>query len=374
MIYLDNGASSHPKPNYVIRSMCEWMSRNGANPGRSGHRLSMEAAELIYNTRCAAGALLGVSDAERVIILPGATYGLNLLLFGLLRPGDHVITTDLEHNSVLRPLWHLKNNGIEVTVVSVDFYNEENTVDKMMSEIRDNTKAIICTQCSNACGYLMPIERIAIRKPNNVLLIVDGAQGAGMLDINVEKMNIDYYCSPSHKGLLGPQGGGLLTLNNRPPDPLIYGGTGTESLRFEQPMNLPERLESGTISSPVCAGMLAGIKYINKIGIEKIEQKKRELTRCVYEALSKIPSVELYMFPVKEKCFSVIPFNIRGKDSDQVASYLNERDIFVRSGLHCAPLFHHRMRTSERGMVRISLGWFNTERDVDVLATTLKNM
>ncbi len=374
MVYLDNGASSHPKPHCVIQAMTNWMNRNGANPGRSGHRLSMEAAELIYNTRVEFCEMFGMNDPEKIILVPGATYALNTVLLGLFKPGDHLITTDLEHNSILRPLWHLKKKGIDVSIVPVDFFNEEKTVDAIMEKVQPSTKAIICTQCSNVCGYRMPIKRISARKPKNILLIVDGAQGAGIIETNVKEMGIDYYCAPSHKGLMGPQGGGLLILNNTPPEPLVYGGTGTESMHFEQPSTLPEKLESGTLSAPICAGMLAAAKYLKGVGQDKVFQRKKELTAYAYEELRSVRKVELYMHPVKEKCLSVIPFNVTEKSSDEVSNFLNENGICVRSGLHCAPLFHHRMKTVGRGMVRASLGWFNSERDVDMLVRYLKKI
>ncbi len=373
MIYFDNGASSHPKPPSVVRAMAGWLQKNGANPGRSGHKMSMNAAELVYNTRVAMGSLFGVDKPENVVLVPNATFALNTVLLGLFEKGDHVITTDLEHNSVLRPLWHLQSIGVEVTVVRVDFEDDACTLERILKAIRPKTKAIICTHCSNICGRILPVQQLAERKPGAVLLIVDGSQGAGTLPINVVKSGIDYYCAPSHKGLLGPQGGGIILINNRSPRPLIFGGTGTESFNPEQPTELPERLESGTLPTPICAGMLAGAQYIDEMGQEKLHSHKRALTDYAYEQLACVPGIELYMRPYSKHCIGVIPFNLSGRHSGDVISYLNEKEIYARGGIHCAPLFHQRMGTEKRGMVRISFGCFNHDREVDHLVRTLKN-
>lgn len=374
MIYLDNGASSHPKPPSVIKAVSSWLQKNGANPGRSGHKLSMNAAELIYNTRMALGGLFGMDKPENVVLVPNATFALNTVLLGLFGKGDHVITTDLEHNSVLRPLWHLQSGGVEVTVVSVDFTDDEKTVENILRCIKKQTKAIVCTQCSNICGRILPIEQLAARKPDEIMLIVDGAQGAGTIPLDVVKNKIDYYCAPSHKGMLGPQGGGFILVNNRSPRPLIFGGTGTETMNPEQPQELPEHLESGTLPAPICAGMLAGAQYINQVGQKRLFDHKRALTDYAYETLSRISRIELYMHAYSERCIGVIPFNLSGYHSADVTSFLDNHEIYVRGGLHCAPLFHRRMGTQARGMVRISFGCYNSERDIDHLVHILKKI
>lgn len=374
MIYFDNGASSHPKPPAVIKAVTGWLQKNGANPGRSGHRMSMNAAELVYNTRVALGGLFGVERPENVILVPNATFALNTVLLGLFEKGDHVITTDLEHNSVLRPLWHLQSKGVEVSVVRVDFADDEKTVEQILNRVKNRTKAIVCTQCSNICGRVLPVERLAAGKPDEVLLIVDGSQGAGSLPLNIVKSGVDYYCAPSHKGLLGPQGGGLILINNRTPRPLVFGGTGTESFNPEQPEDLPEHLESGTLPTPICAGMLAGAQYIEEMGQDRLYQHKRALTDYAYDVLAKVPGIELYMQPYANCCLGVIPFNMKGLHSGDVTSYLDSNEIYTRGGIHCAPLFHQRMGTESRGMVRISFGCFNNDREVDQLARVLKKI
>ncbi len=374
MIYFDNSASSHPKPQSVIRAVGGWLQKNGANPGRSGHRLSMDAAELVYHTRVAIGTLFGMDQPENVILVPNATYAINTVLLGLLDKGDHVVTTDLEHNSVLRPLWYLRSKGVDLSVAPVDFADDERTVSRILGLVRARTKAIVCTQCSNICGRVLPIEKIAEQKPDNVLLIVDGSQGAGAVETHVKRQNLDYYCAPSHKGLMGPQGGGFILLNNRSPRPLVFGGTGTESLNLAQPEDLPEHLESGTLPTPVCAGMLAGAEYLENVGIKRIYEHKRTLTDYAYDELKRVPGIELYMAPYRRYCLGVIPFNMEGKNSGEVTDYLDAENICTRGGIHCAPLFHRRMGTDQRGMVRISFGYFNQLREVDQLVRALKKM
>ena len=374
MIYFDNAASTHPKPQPVLREMSGWLQKNASNAGRSGHRMSMEAAEMIYDTRVLIGDFFGLNKPENVILVPGATYALNTVIFGLFEKGDHIITTDLEHNSVLRPLWHLRKSGVDVTVVSVDFEDDEKTVEKMMRNICSRTKAIVCTQSSNVCGKILPIKQIAERRPSGVRLIVDGSQGAGTLPINVVEDGIDYYCAPSHKGLMGPQGGGILLVNNMPPKPLVLGGTGIEGANPEQPRQLPESLESGTLATPICAGMKAGIAFIKKMGMEHLYDHKRALTDYAYDELKRLDNLELYMYPYKDTCIGVIPLNVRGMDSSRVVEYLDRKNIYVRGGIHCSPLFHKRFGTIERGMVRLSFGCFNSDREVDELVRALKKI
>lgn len=374
MIYFDNAASTHPKPQSVIRAMSGWLNKNAANAGRSGHRMSMEAAEMIYNTRVVVGDFFGIKKTEHVVLVPGATYALNTVILGLFNKGDHIITTDLEHNSVLRPLWHLNKQGIDVTVVSVDFEDDEKTVEKIMRSINERTKAIICTQSSNVCGKILPIKEIADRKPRSIRLIVDGSQGAGTLPTNIIEDGIDYYCAPSHKGLMGPQGGGVLLLNNEAPKPLVLGGTGIEGANPEQPRELPEYLESGTLSTPICVGLKAGIEFLQRIGIEKALEHKRALTDYTYDELKKLDHIELYMHQYKDSCIGVVPFNVRGMESNKVVEYLDQNNICARGGIHCSPLFHKRFGTIERGMVRISFGCFNNDREVNELIKVLKKI
>ena len=228
MIYFDNAASSFPKPTNVVYNVNKWIRQNGANPGRSGHKPSLDAAQQVFDTRVAIARMFGVNDCENIAFVPNATYGLNILLQGLLEQDDHVVTTVFEHNSVLRPLFYMqKIKNVSIDVCDVDLYDDDTTVDNIIKKIKSNTKLVVCTQCSNVCGKEMPIEAIAKRLPKNIKLVVDGSQGAGIIPINLEKSGVDYYCAPSHKGLLGIQGSGFIAINSYLPKPIFSGGTGS---------------------------------------------------------------------------------------------------------------------------------------------------
>ncbi len=372
MIYFDNAASSYPKPESVAAAVAFWLRKNGANPGRSGHRLSLEAGELVYDTRKMICDIFGADEPECVAFVPNATYGLNMLIQGLLHSGDHAVTTDLEHNSVLRPLKLLSERGVEFDVAKVDLYNDNRTVQNILDKIKENTKLIVCTQCSNVCGKVMPLRQISGALPDSVRLVVDGAQGAGIVPINLKRDGIDYYCAPSHKGIMGPQGCGFVVVLNDAPMPLIVGGTGSESFSLSQPDYLPDLLESGTLPTPVISGMKEGLKFIKNVGIEKIFAKKISLVRRMYAELDSVEGVIKYIDPEKSLFAGVACFNIEGSHSDSVAAYLAENGVCVRSGIHCAPLFHRKMGTEKIGMVRASFGYYNTINDINSFIKILK--
>ncbi len=367
MIYLDNAASSYPKPISVSRSMSNWLKNNGANPGRSGHKPSVNASLAVYKTRENISNLFGVSDVERIVFVPNATYGLNTLIQGVLKDGDHAVTTDLEHNSVLRPLNLLKDRGVSFDVAQVDFYNDDKTVENIKNLLKKNTKAVICTQCSNVCGKILPIKKISNILNDGISLIVDGSQGAGIIPTNLEELGVDYYCAPSHKGLLGPQGSGFIAVLSKIPYPVIAGGTGSESFDMHQPDYLPDALESGTLPTPVIVGFNEGLKTINSVGVDKIFEHKRILTRYLYENLLKIDGVINYFNYYDNSFIGTVCFNLINSHSDTISDYLSENSICVRSGIHCAPLFHKKMGTEDVGMVRVSFGCYNRKSDVDVL-------
>ena len=373
MIYFDNAASSFPKPYSVNRAVFDWLNKNGANPGRSGHKMSMEASRLIFETRYLICDMFGASEVENVAFVPNATYGLNFLIQGILKKGDHVVTTDLEHNSVLRPLNKLLPFGVSYSVATTNLYNDEVTVKNIISSIKANTKVVICTHCANVCGKILPIKKISESLPKDVLLIVDGSQSAGIIPTNIQKLGIDYYCAPSHKGLLSPQGCGFVIVNNKLPNAVFSGGTGSDSFNLNQPDYMPDIFEMGTLPTPVIAGMFEGLKYINLIGIKNIFEKKRELTKKLYNSICELKNVETYLNVNSTNAVSLVPFNIKGCDSETVAKYLSSNGIFVRSGFHCAPLYHKKMCTEKKGMVRISLGYFNTQKQINQLIKVLNN-
>lgn len=280
MIYLDNGATSFPKPRGMVREIDNCLLHYCGNPGRSGHKLSIRAGEEIYQARKDIGLLFNISDSSRIVFTNNATAALNLGLKGVIKPGDHVITTAMEHNSVLRPLEALKNDQVESTIISC---SKEGFIDprKIEKEIKNNTKLIVCTHASNVTGTIMPIDKIgALAKKYGLLFMVDGAQTAGHIPIDVEKLNIDLLALPGHKGLLGPQGTGLLYV--RPGvelQPIISGGTGTNSTDLDQPLDLPEGYEAGTINVPGIVGLGYSARYVAKLGVENIGKHEEDLIR-----------------------------------------------------------------------------------------------
>lgn len=372
MIYFDNAASSYPKPQSVVREVRRWISVNGANPGRSGHKPAIDAATVVFDTRCEIADMFGVSAPENVAFVPNATYGLNMLLQGLLFEGDHAVTTEFEHNSVLRPLHFMSMiRDVRYDIASVDMYDDERTVENILSKIRSNTRLVVCTQCSNVCGKVMPIKRISERLPESVLLVVDGSQGAGIISTNMSEDGIDYYCAPSHKGLLGLQGSGFIAVNGKIPVPIITGGTGSDSSSLVQPSHMPDAFESGTLSTPSILSMKLGMEYIKQKGIEKIYSHKKRLTEYLYTRLSEMERISLYADPKYCELIGVLSFNVLEKSSDEVAFFLSSHGICVRSGLHCAPLIHKKFGTTSSGAVRVSFNSFNTIDEIDQFIKTM---
>ncbi len=375
MIYFDNAASSFPKPKNVINDVSRFIRNNGANPGRSGHEPAMEAAGVVFDTRNEIAKMFGVKDVENVAFVPNATYGLNMLLHGLLKSGDHVITTELEHNSVLRPLEYLKiYKNIQYDIIEVDMYDNEKTIFNILSHIKSNTKLVACTHCSNVCGKVLPIKSIKEVIPAGISLLIDGSQSAGIIPTDISSSGIDYYCAPSHKGLLGLQGSGFIAVNSTTPLPVISGGTGSDSMSLLQPDYMPDAFESGTVSTPSILSMYSGIRFLNQIGINKIYEHKKMLVRYADEKLKKIKDVITYVDTKRDEFVGTICFNVCGKHSDEVASFLSKNGVCTRSGLHCAPFFHKKMHTESMGAVRISFSWFNSKTEIDEFIKILKKI
>lgn len=372
MVYFDNAASSFPKPYNVSKLVGSWIYRNGANPGRSGHLLSIEASEIVYETRQRLADFFGIDNCERIVFVPSATLGLNMLIQGLLSEGDHAVTTDLEHNSVLRPLQLLTAKNVTFDVAKVDLNNDDVTVKNIVSLINRNTKVVVCTQCSNVCGKIMPVKAISDALPDRVKLVVDGSQGAGIIPTNITSSGIDYYCAPSHKGLMGPQGSGFIAILSDMPAPLIAGGTGSESFSLYQPDYLPDALESGTLSTPAIVGLNEGIKFIQSIGINKVYRHKQTLTEYLYSSLDEIDGIIKYVNYERDKFIGCVCFNLNDCTSDELSMYLSDNGICVRSGIHCAPLFHKKMNTERSGMVRVSFGYYNRVSEIDFFVKKLK--
>ncbi|WP_129599775.1 aminotransferase class V-fold PLP-dependent enzyme [Anaerophilus nitritogenes] len=376
MIYLDNAATTYPKPENVYLKMDECMRKYGANPGRSGHTLALQAGRIIYRTRELLCELFHIDNPMQIIFTCNATDSLNLALKGILKSGDHVITTSMEHNSMIRPIMTLKKFGVDHTIVQCDQDGKIHPKD-IKKAIQKNTKLIAMTHGSNVTGTIMPIYEVGeIAKEANILFLVDAAQTAGVYPIDVQKMNIDLLAAPGHKGLLGPQGTGILYIKE---DielmQMKEGGTGSKSELLTQPDILPDRYESGTPNTSGIAGLGAGIEFILKEGIDKIREHEEYLTRYMLMGLKQIEKVKIYGPKNEKKQAAVVSINIGQEDSSEV-SYLLDKvfSIGVRSGLHCAPLAHKTIGTFEQGTVRFSIGYFNTEEDIKKAIGAIKRI
>ncbi len=375
MIYLDNAATSGVKPMSVINAVNGALVKYSANPGRSGHKLSLAAAELIFDTRHSLKEFFGCDSEENVVFTLNCTHAVNTVIKGALKAGDHVITSDLEHNAVMRPLEKLKRgNKITYDIAKTDMLDDEKTVENFKKLITPKTRIIICTGGSNVLGHIMPIGKIGdLCKEKGILFAVDAAQTAGVVPINMQKQNIDFLCIAAHKGLYAPMGVGVLIARKQIANTIIEGGTGTASLSLLQPEEMPERLESGTQSLPLIAGVKAGVEFVKQKGIDRLYSHEFSLLNHLYNGLQKLPNTEIYSPPPRLLHSSpVVSFNIKNKTSNEVAAVLNQKNIAVRAGLHCAPSAHKKTGTLQNGSVRVSLSVFNTKKEIDYLVNVLK--
>lgn len=363
MIYYDNAATTFPKPLTVKNAVDDAITCFGANPGRSGHDLSIETSKRVYEVREKAAAFFKAHSAEDVVFTQNCTYALNTVIHGLLSPGDHVVISDLEHNSVLRPVHALACAGVITYSVASVYFDEQHTVRSFANAIRPNTKAIITTHASNVFGIKLPVKALAqLARQYCVYYIVDAAQTAGMEEIDVSDTKIDFLCTAGHKGLYGPSGTGLLiTPLGQKLRPLAQGGTGSSSADYGQPDFMPDRLEAGTVNTAGIMGLGAGIDFVSKCGVQSIAQQEMCQLKYIYDELRDMQGVELYTAPpTVETAVGVLSFNLAGLDSEQTADRLNKKGFALRGGLHCAPLAHKKFGTIERGCARLSLGVFNT--------------
>lgn len=366
MIYLDNAATTYPKPKSVYQNVMKAMTEYGANPGRGSHSMAIEGARVIYETRELIAQLFNLDDPMRVIFTFNATDGLNQAIKGVLDSGDHVITTTMEHNSVLRPIKELEKYGVENTIIQCAVDGSVN-VDDIEAAVKDNTKLVVTTHVSNLTGTIMPIEEIGqMCKRKGILYLVDGSQSAGVLDIDMKKYNINLLAAPGHKGLLGPQGTGVLLINSDVDiKQLKEGGTGSESSSMMQPNFYPDKLESGTHNLPGIAGLNAGVKYILNKGTKSIYSHEKNLLDLFIKEMKKNVKIKIYgPEDINNRC-GVVPINIEDIDSSEVAYILDtEYGIAVRPGLHCAPLAHKTIGTEKIGAVRFGVGIFNSKTDI----------
>ncbi len=370
MIYLDNAATSWPKPPDVVRAMARFLEEVGANPGRSGHRLSVEAGRIVYRTREALAALFDLPDPLRIVFAPNATYALNLTLRGLLRPGDHVITSSMEHNAVMRPLRALEAQGVALTVVPCA---ADGTLDPedIRRALRPETTLIVLNHASNVSGTILPVAEVGrIARQADRLFLVDAAQTAGVVPISMREMEIDLLAFTGHKGLLGPTGTGGLAIGERVPlerfEPLVRGGTGSRSEYEVQPDFLPDKFEGGTLNAVGLAGLLAALSYLQERGLSAIRAHETALMEHLLVGLQSIPGVSVYGPADPARRVAVVSFNVAGRMPSEVALLLDERyNIACRPGLHCAPTAHRTLGTFPTGTVRFSLGPFNTPDEIE---------
>ncbi len=354
MIYFDNAATTNKKPQSVYCAVNKAMNLFSSNPGRSGHNLSLSTSEQIFKIREKVASFFGAKSYENVVFTPNCTTSINIAMKGLLNKGDHFLISDLEHNSVARTAFELSKNDVNLNIFEVDINNDDNTINNIKKLIKSNTKGIICTHGSNVFGVKLPVKRIGMLcKQYKLFFIVDAAQTAGIEEINMSRDCIDCLCIAPHKGLYAPMGTGILITNNKP-NVLIHGGTGSVSASFNQPDFLPDKYESGTINVPGIFGISAGIDFV-KNHRNEIIAKEKTIIEFIYEKLSKNENVILYNKPE----IPVLSFNIEGEKSDAVSAYLNKNNVYVRSGLHCSPLAHHKFNTEETGTIRVSPSYFN---------------
>ena len=375
MIYFDNAATTLQKPPCVAQAVLEAMTTFG-NPGRGVHEPAMAASRAVYEARCALAQLFHAENPARIAFTANATQALNIAIKGILNPGDHVITTAMEHNSVLRPLYELEGQRAALTILPAD---RQGRIDYggFEAAIRDNTRAIVCTHGSNLTGNLLDIGRIgAIAKRYGLLFVVDASQTAGVFPIDVQEMNIDILCFTGHKGLLGPQGtAGLYVREGVTVRPLLTGGSGVQSHSKTHPSQMPTALEAGTLNAHGLAGLNAGVRYLLERGIGTLRQKELDFTWAFYEGVKKIPGITVYGdFSARERC-PIVSLNVRDYDSAQVSDALfSEFGIATRPGAHCAPLLHDALGTGQRGAVRFSFSHYNTMEQINTAIAALREI
>lgn len=370
MIYFDNAATSGVKPQGVVNAVKYALENYSANPGRSGHTLSVNAAEKVYETREKLSRFFNSNGAETVTFTQNCTHSINCVLKGILKKGDHCIISSLEHNAVVRPL---VKTGISYSVATVSLSDDKKTVENFKEKIKPNTRLVLCMGASNVLGKILPIKAIGeICKAKGIVFCVDAAQTAGVIPIDMQKMNIDFLCIAPHKGLYAPMGVGVLIARKNLPNTIIEGGTGTNSLELYQPDTLPERLESGTINVPAILGISAGVDYVEKIGINKLYKAELGLIQKLYSSIANLDGITVYTHYPKEGVYApLLSFNVKGMDSSKAASILSQNGIAVRGGLHCSPFAHRQIGTLENGTVRVSVSSFNNQREIEALTKIL---
>jgi cysteine desulfurase family protein len=379
-IYFDNAATSWPKPPEMITAMQQFSEHVGANPGRAGHRMSIQSARIVYETRQALADLFNFPDPLRVVFSTNVTEAINLAIFGLINPGDHVITSSMEHNAVMRPLRYLQSHGgVQVSTIKC---SPEGTLDPLdiLKQIHRDTKMVIMTHASNVTGTILPLHEVGqITREHGLLFLVDAAQTAGVLPIDMQNDHIDLLAFTGHKSLYGPMGTGGLVIGQGVDlakfNPLKMGGTGSNSEKEEQPDFLPDKFESGTLNVIGLAGLNASLQWIHKTGIDRIRAHEEELTAIFLEGMKLIEKSQVFgpvNFNLKT---AVIPFIFKGRDNAGVGGLLDERfGIFCRVGLHCAPSAARTIGAFPDGTIRFSFGYFNQRTEVEMALDVLNEI
>ena len=375
MIYFDNAATTMRKPAEVVEAVTEALCTMG-NAGRGVHNAALDASRVIFDTRTALAEFFHAENPKQIVFTMNSTEALNIAIKGILESGDHVITTVLEHNSVLRPLYEMENQGVMLSIVSADKQGNI-CYEDFEKFINSNTKAIVCTHGSNLTGNVLDIERIGkIAKKHGILFVVDASQTAGVFPIDVQKFHIDILCFTGHKGLLGPQGtGGMYVREGVFVKPLLSGGSGVQTYSKSHPVQMPTALEAGTLNAHGLAGLRAAIGYLNKIGIDEIRKQEQELMWYFYHNIKEIPGITVYGdFTKKERC-ATVTLNVRDYDSSEVSDALfMEYGISTRPGAHCAPLMHEALGTVDQGAVRFSFSHYNSMDEIEIAINALKEL
>lgn len=375
MIYMDNAATTMQKPKGVAEAVVQAMGSLG-NAGRGATEAALSASRVIYDTRERLSHLFHAETPKQIAFTANSTESLNIAIKGILCPGDHVVTTVLEHNSVLRPLFECQEKGVELTILPCDSKGNI-SYEEMDKSIRENTRAIICTHASNLTGNMIDLVRVGkIAKSHGILFVVDASQTAGVFPIDVQKMQIDILCFTGHKGLLGPQGtGGLYVREDVKIRPLLSGGSGVDTYNPQHPQEMPTALEAGTLNGHGIAGLNAALKYLEQTGIDTVREREVSLMRQFYEGVSKIDGVRVYGdFDTGMRC-PIVTLNIGDYDSSEVSDELfMDYGISTRPGAHCAPLMHRALGTEAQGAVRFSFSHFNTEEEIEFAIKAVREL
>ncbi len=375
MIYLDNAATSWPKPFAVIEAVNRSLSVYGANPGRGGYQMSVDASVAVFGVREQLNEFFDGYGPETVCFTQNCTQALNTVIRGTLRPGDHVLISSLEHNAVARPVHALTKSGEITYDVFPVFSDVSKTGAALEEKLRPNTALIVVTAVSNVFGTILPIKELAeAAHRHRIPICVDGAQAAGVLPLKMRETGIDFLCVPGHKGLLGPMGTGALLTSNLALRPLLFGGTGTGSLSLDQPPVMPEMLESGTLNVPGIIGLGKGIETVAEMGVNTVYETETALCRTLCEGLRAIPGITVYGNGTDTPQAPLVSFDLEGRHSEDVASALADAEIAVRGGYHCAALAHRFAGTTETGTVRVSPSFANSQADINKLLNLVEKI